>query len=385
MDSKVSFLMFIVLCMTLFFHGSAKAGEKHKPDIKSASAILIDANSGQAIYEKHSRKKMYPASITKIATAIYAIEKGHLKDDVKISKKAAETEGTSVYLEKGETVPLKRLLQGLLMNSGNDAGTAIAEHLSGSVEQFADDLNAFVAKRAGATDTHFTNPHGLFDKNHYTTAADMAKITAYAVKNKTFRSLFSEKKAAWHGQTWDTTLKNHHRMLTGEIPYKGITGGKTGFVNESKHTLVTTATRGQLDLIAVVMKADDQNMMYRDTKKLLDEGFNGFETVAYEKGRPFTDHDGVQHKLKETLFVTKKKGEILTEDLGSDGALTIEGEDGRLIRSLQIADKPGTDEQSAGFGAAQGEQHHKSGLYFFLLGLIGLLTASYAVKRLRQL
>ncbi|MDI3410890.1 serine hydrolase [Bacillus sonorensis] len=164
---------------------------------------------------------MYPASITKIATAIYAIEKGHLKDDVKVSKKAAETEGTSVYLEKGETVPLKRLLQGLLMNSGNDAGTAIAEHLSGSVEQFADDLNAFVAKRVGATDTHFTNPHGLFDKNHYTTAADMAKITAYAVKNKTFRSLF-QKKAAWHGQTWDTTLKNHHRMLTGRFLIKGL-------------------------------------------------------------------------------------------------------------------------------------------------------------------
>ncbi len=110
MDGKLTFLLLIVLCPALFFHGSAKAAEKH---MKSVSAILIDEKSGQAIYEKNSSKKMYPASITKIATAIYAIEKGNLKDDVKISKKAAETEGTSVYLEKGEIVPLRKLLQGL--------------------------------------------------------------------------------------------------------------------------------------------------------------------------------------------------------------------------------------------------------------------------------
>lgn len=382
MDGKLTFLLLIVLCPALFFHGSAKAAEKH---MKSVSAILIDEKSGQAIYEKNSSKKMYPASITKIATAIYAIEKGNLKDDVKISKKAAETEGTSVYLEKGEIVPLRKLLQGLLMNSGNDAGTAIAEHMSGSVERFAGDLNAFVADRAGAVDTNFTNPHGLFDKNHYTTAADMAKITAYAMKNETFRVLFSEKETDWHGKTWDTTLKNHHRMLIGEIPYKGITGGKNGFVNESKHTLVTTAARGQLHLIAVVMKADDQKTMYDDTKMLLDKGFNGFETVTYEKGRQFTDQDGVRHKLTEPLFVTKKKGEALKEKLGSDGALKIEGEDGRLIRSLQIAEKPEGDDQTSGIAGARNEQQLSGGLFLFLLGLFGLITTSYAVKRLRQL
>ncbi|WP_307892451.1 D-alanyl-D-alanine carboxypeptidase family protein [Bacillus swezeyi] len=385
MNAKLSLLFSIVLCLTMFFHSSAKAGEKNKIEMKSVSAILIDAKSGQVIYEKNSRKKMYPASITKIATAIYAIEKGHLKDDVKVSKRAADTEGTSVYLEEGEIVPLKRLLQGLLMNSGNDAGTAIAEHLSGSVKQFADDLNAFVAERAGARDTHFTNPHGLFDKEHYTTSADMAKITQYAMGNKTFRKLFSQKQTAWHGQTWDTILKNHHRMLTGEIPYQGITGGKNGFVNESKHTLVTTATRDRLNLIAVVMKADNQNMMYRDTEALLDEGFNGFETAAYEKGSQFTAKDGTSLKLKNPLFVTKKKGEVLNEWVDSDGMLQIKGEDGRLLQSLQIAEQPGNDGFTAGEAAVQGDHQNKSGLFLFVFGLLGLATASYAVKRLRQL
>ncbi|WP_269150608.1 D-alanyl-D-alanine carboxypeptidase family protein [Bacillus licheniformis] len=148
MNVKRSLLFIIVLCLTLFFHSSAQAGEKNKPEIKSVSAILIDGKSGQVLYEKNSRKKMYPASITKIATEIYAIENGNLEDRVKVSKNAAQTEGSSVYLEEGESVPLKRLLQGLLMNSGNDAGTAIAEHLSGSVKQFADDLNAFIAEHA---------------------------------------------------------------------------------------------------------------------------------------------------------------------------------------------------------------------------------------------
>ncbi|MFN2744199.1 D-alanyl-D-alanine carboxypeptidase family protein [Bacillus sp. z60-18] len=384
MKTKIHLLFCIVLCSTMFFHGSAKAGEKKKPRIQSVSAILIDAKSGQVIYEKNGGKKMYPASITKIATAIYAIEKGNLKDRVKVSKRAADTEGTSVYLEEGETVPLKRLLQGLLMNSGNDAGTAIAEHVSGSVERFADDLNAFVAERAGAKDTHFTNPHGLFDKDHYTTASDMAKITEYAMRNKTFRDIFSQKQMAWHGETWDTTLKNHHRMLIGEIPYQGITGGKNGYVDESKHTLVTTASRGSLDLIAVVMKADHQNMMYKDTKALLDEGFNGFETAAYKKGSRFAAKDGTSLELEHPVFVTKKKGEVLSESLGSDGVLKIKGEDGRLLKSVKIAD-PSVENGADQAAAAQGGPQNKSGLFLFAFGLVSLAAASYAVKRLRQL
>ncbi|MCY8670096.1 D-alanyl-D-alanine carboxypeptidase [Bacillus haynesii] len=384
MNVKRSLLFIIVLCLTLFFHSSAQAGEKNKPEIKSVSAILIDGKSGQVLYEKNSRKKMYPASITKIATAIYAIENGNLEDRVKVSKNAAQTEGSSVYLEAGESVPLKRLLQGLLMNSGNDAGTAIAEHVSGSVKQFADDLNAYIAEHAGVHDTHFMNPHGLFDKNHYTTSADMARITEYAMKNKTFRALFSEKQTEWHGQTWDTTLKNHHRMLTGEISYQGITGGKTGFVNESKHTLVTTATRGSLDLIAVVMKADSKKMMYSDTKTLLDEGFRNYETQELKKGEAFTDRNGTSHELKGPLYVTKKKGEVLSENVDSDGILNIKGEDGRLLQALQIAE-PFSAEMTSGTDGVHGQLQSKGGLFLFVFGLIGLLTASYAVKRMRQL
>ncbi|MDA7027475.1 D-alanyl-D-alanine carboxypeptidase [Bacillus sp. CLL-7-23] len=384
--AKKILLLSALLCMTMLIHKSAQAGDQSDFHIDSESVILIDAKSGQVVFEQNSNKKMYPASITKIATAIYAIEKGNLKDKVKISKKAADTEGTSVYLEEGETVPLKRLLQGLLMNSGNDAATAIAEYVSGSDKKFADQVNAFVAKRAGAHDTHFTNPHGLFDKYHYTTAADMAKITRYAMKNKTFRELFSKKQLAWKGKTWKTTLKNHHRMLTGEIHFQGITGGKTGYVDQSKHTLVTTATQGDLDLIAVVMKADSHKMMYNDTKTLLAGGFNHFETVAYQKGKQFKDQDGKRLDLKERLFVTKKKGETISEVLDRDGTLNIKGEDGRLIQSVNIRAHSQNEGLSADRTAVHEEEPHKSsGLFLFLTGFFGLLAISYVVKRLRQL
>src|SRR5690625_4633184 len=143
------------------------------PTLSSESAIVIELKTGKVLYEKDPNTQMYPASLTKIATAIYAIEKGNIEETITVSKKSSNTEGSSVYLEEGEQVILKKLIQGLLINSGNDAGVAIAEHLSGSMNRFSSDINDYLTNVIGVHNTHFENSHGLFDTNHVTTAADM--------------------------------------------------------------------------------------------------------------------------------------------------------------------------------------------------------------------
>ena len=173
-------ILFLILITTLFNLFPNKTYGADIPKVSSVSAILIDRKTMEVLFEKKAGDRMYPASLTKIATAIYAIEKGNLNDNVTIGKNPRETEGTRVYLEEGETVTLRKLVQGLLINSGNDAGVAIAEQLDGSIEAFSNNLNEYVAK-LGLKNTVFKNPHGLFDAEHVTTAEDLALLTRYAM------------------------------------------------------------------------------------------------------------------------------------------------------------------------------------------------------------
>jgi D-alanyl-D-alanine carboxypeptidase len=262
--------------------------ENNELQLNSEAVILIDAQSGQVLYEKNSDEKLPPASITKIATAIYAIEKGNLNDIVSISENATKADGTLVYLEAGEQVPLKKLIQGLLINSGNDAGVAIAEHLSGTVEQFVIDFNQYLQEEIGVEDTHFTNPHGLYNPEHLTTAEDMAKITQYAIQNELFREIFNTQELKWDGETWDTTLINHHLMVRDQS-YEGITGGKNGFVTEAGFTLVTSAEREKLSLIAITLNSKTDEQSYQDTTALFNYGFLHFETEKIESNEQFVD------------------------------------------------------------------------------------------------
>src|SRR5699024_4805538 len=157
------------------------ANSKEKPNLLSEAAILIDVKSGQILYDKNPKKQMYPASITKIVTGIMAIEEANLNDFVSVSQETTEAQGRRAELVAIEKVESRRLVQALLINSGNDAGTAIAEYFSGSESGFAARMNDFVKAKIGIIDSNFTNPHGLFDENHYTTAYDMAMISQYAM------------------------------------------------------------------------------------------------------------------------------------------------------------------------------------------------------------
>lgn len=154
--------------------------------ISAQGAALIDVKSGRILFEKNGDQKMRIASLTKIMTAIVAIENGNLEDMVTTSDNAYGTEGSSIYLKRGEQLTLEDMLYGLMLRSGNDAAVAIAEHIGGSVEGFAFLMNE-KAKILGMNHTHFVNPHGLDDKEHYSTPKDMAILTAYALKNSTFK------------------------------------------------------------------------------------------------------------------------------------------------------------------------------------------------------
>jgi len=248
------------------------------PNITAKSAILIEASTGKIIYEKNAKQILYPASTTKIMTLITALEQGNLEDVLTVSTNAASTEGSSIYLEAGERLKMLDMLYGVMLLSGNDATVAVAEHISGSTEKFAQ-LMTNKAHAIGAANTNFTNPNGLPDRNHYTTAQDLAIITAYGYKNPVFRQIVGtqHKIIPWNNKGYDRDLYNENKLLW---MYNGANGVKTGYTEAAGPCLVSSATRDNIQLIAVILDADQ---MWDDSKVLLDFGFSKLRTVELFK------------------------------------------------------------------------------------------------------
>lgn len=252
--------------------------------LSAASAILIDAGSGRVLFESNAYKKMGMASTTKIMTAIVALEKCKMDEVVTVSAHAAATEGSSIWLVAGEHIKMEDLLYGLMLNSGNDAATAIAEHISGDTKKFSELMNE-MAGIIGAENTHFTNPHGLADENHYTTAYDLALIARYALQNPTFARIVATKSKTIpkENEKWGRILSNHNKML---LNYKGADGVKTGFTKATGRTLVSSATRDGMQIIAVTLNAPDD---WADHAAMLDQGF-----AKYDGNLPFKQGEVVQ-------------------------------------------------------------------------------------------
>ncbi|QRG70348.1 D-alanyl-D-alanine carboxypeptidase family protein [Brevibacillus choshinensis] len=362
------------------------------PDALSGeSAILIDATTGQVLFEKNPHEKLYPASITKIATGIYAIEKGNPDDIVTVSKKARYEEGTRVYLGEGEQVPLRKLEYGLLMHSGNDAATAIAEHMSQTTEHFAEELNAYLQEKVGVTETHFANAHGLHDPNHYTTASDMAKIARYAMTNPIFREIVGTNRLPWDGKEWKSELINHNKLLR---DYEGATGIKNGFTDQAMHTLVGSAKRGNTEFIAVTMKAGASAYAYKDVTKMLDYGFAHFETKEVApSGKAYTQaavpgNDAViTYTTVDKLFATAPIGTEPLVELTDDGHLSVQAGDLQITYPLLRHDPPPGPEQERTSATAQAMREHpvvEYGLLFVWLGL-NLFMLAYTVSRSRRI
>ncbi|WP_102274701.1 D-alanyl-D-alanine carboxypeptidase family protein [Cytobacillus massiliigabonensis] len=250
--------------------------------VSAHSAILMEQSSGRVLYDKNANKPMRIASITKIMTAILAIESGKMDEWVKVSEKAVHTEGSSIYLFPGEKIKLEDLVYGLMLRSGNDAAVAIAEHVGGSLDGFVYLMNQ-KAEEIGMNNTHFANPHGLDDhENHLSTAYDMAVLTRYAMNNEVYEKISGTKvhKAPHPTEKWDRKWKNKNRLLT-EL-YRYTTGGKTGYTKRAKRTLVTTAEKDELKLIAVTLNGPDD---WNDHIQMYETGFNTYRlTEVLPKG-----------------------------------------------------------------------------------------------------
>lgn len=249
-------------------------------DVGARSAVLLDAESGRVLFEKNADERLPMASTTKIMTALLVCESGRMQETISVSAPAALTEGSSMWLRAGERLTLEDICYGIMLQSGNDAATAAAEALCGSTEAFSVMMNKR-AELLGATDTRFKNPHGLDADGHYTTARDLAKISAEAMKNPLFEKItgtkthhISETKASAA-----RTLKNHNKLLW---LYDGCTGIKTGYTKKSGRCLVSSAHRADVGLIAVTLSAPND---WADHRQMLDYGFENYSRrIILKKG-----------------------------------------------------------------------------------------------------
>ncbi len=252
------------------------------PEIGAEAAILMEANTGTILYAKNINEELYPASTTKIMTCLLAVENSDLDDTVTFSDEAVHSvpaDGSNIGMDVGEYLSLKECLYGIMVGSANEAANAVAEHVSGSIDAFVDLMNE-KASALGCTNTHFANTNGLQDSNHYTSAYDLALIAKQFFSNELLCRVGNT--ARYHfepsaGQPDDFYLNNKHKLITGEIPYDGIAGGKTGYTDLARETLVTCAERGSMKLICVVLMEESPDQ-FNDTVTLFDYGFNNFKT-----------------------------------------------------------------------------------------------------------
>lgn len=252
------------------------------PQVQAESAVLMDVDYGVCLYEKNMRQKQYPASITKIMTALLTIENANLSDVVTFSENAVygiEPESSHIGIDVGEQLTVEQCLYGLMLASANEVAMGLAEHVAGSVEAFVDMMNQRAAQ-LGCEDTHFVNPHGLHDENHYVTAYDMALIAREAYHNQTFLNIVTTvyyEIPPTNMEEETRYLLNHQKLLSDdEWYYTGCRGGKTGYTDQALNTLVTFAKKENRILVCVNLKTDG-TPIYSDTTALLDYGFDNFK------------------------------------------------------------------------------------------------------------
>ena len=310
MDSKfLKFLSFRYLLLAAAFVTVHSAQVWAAPNVQAESAILINARTGSVIYEKNADTRRSPASLTKVMTCILGLEEKGLDSIFNISMAAAATEYSDLGMKGGEKMRSGELMRGMMMESDNGAAVVVAQNVSGNILKFADRMNA-KAKELGCRKTHFSNPHGLTVKWHYTTARDMAKIAAYAMKNPDFRNIVSSKSSVIHwaspsGKTYKAD--NTNRLLSF---YTGANGIKTGWTSAAKGCLAASAKRNDIELIAIVLKSPDGDSRFADARSMLDYGFSvgGVGKIVVEKaGKPASQRvPSVKRPGASALSVTNK-------------------------------------------------------------------------------
>lgn len=280
------------------------------PAVSAASAVLLDADSGRILYARNENEERAIASITKLMTALVAAEYlDDLSQTITIQKAWTGIEGTSLYLKAGEEISLETLLYGLLLHSGNDAAVALAAHCAGDVETFVGWMNQR-ARDLGMTGTHFSDPNGLGDEDHYSTALDMARLGAACLKNPVVSKIVATKSIVLEGRSFT----NHNKLLW---QYEGCTGMKTGYTRQAGRTLVSSAERDGQKLVCVTLNDGND---WADHKALLDYGFETYpRQVLAEEGvtlRRMTVEESLLRQVpvvaRDTVAYPLKEGEQVT-------------------------------------------------------------------------
>lgn len=292
MRARYYMSLLIILTLCIFSYPVNGQANIH---VSANNAVLMDQITGKILYEKNAHDQQPIASITKIMTAIIAIESGEMSNITRASRRAIHIEGSSIYLEQGEKMLIKDLVYGLMLRSGNDAAVAIAEHVGGSVEGFVYLMNE-KARWLGMTNTSFENPHGLDGEDHYSTAYDMALLMRYAMENDQFRELTGT--TFYQAENRSYGWGNKNKLLTSLYEY--CVGGKTGYTKKSGRTLTTVAQKEGVDLIAVTLNAPDD---WRDHIQMYEWGFKNKE----EEQTMTVDHPVLQRSfLTDVTFMLKK-------------------------------------------------------------------------------
>lgn len=270
--------------------------------------VLMDATTGRVIKGKNYNTPMLIASITKIMTCLLAVESGKLDDVVVVDEVIQESYGSGIYIEVGEEIKLKDLLYGLMLRSGNDAALMVAKYVGGSVEDFVDKMNQ-KAKEIGMTNTIFANPSGLdnSDSGNYSTAYDMALLTRYAMNYEDYREIVKTKSYTVKTNKKTYVWKNKNKLLS----EKYITGGKTGYTEKARRTLVTTASSDYMDFIVVTIKDSDDWNTHRDLYNYAFDEFTSYKVLNKKSFEVIGDtyYNG-EFYIKNDVYLTFKKTEI---------------------------------------------------------------------------
>ncbi|MDF2964571.1 MAG: D-alanyl-D-alanine carboxypeptidase [Paenibacillus sp.] len=325
---RIGLLLIVLTLLSSVFHPPFNVQAAPSVSTHAEAAALIDVRSGRVLYSRQGDKSMRIASLTKIMTAIVAIEHGKLSSTAKVSKNAFGKEGSSIYLKLNEEMSLQHLLYGMMLRSGNDAATAIAEHVGGTMDGFVHLMNE-KARMIGMEQSNFKNPHGLDEQGHHSTANDMAKLTAYALRNPVFQEIVKTKvkKAPNPNEAWDYTWMNKNKMLN---LYDGADGVKTGYTKLAKRCLVSSATRNGQQLAVVTLNDSDD---WADHARLLDYGFKYYPLQTYiHKGDPIEGSEYVAGRDFSYPVLDEEKAGITSklELNGQESASFRLGEAGKL-------------------------------------------------------
>ncbi len=306
----ISIIMIAVFLLSIMGVYAASAEKENKSfAISARSATLYEPETKKTLFSKNENEKMPMASTTKIMTGLVALENCELTDRIKVDNSAIGVEGSSAYLKSGEVLSAEELIYALLLQSANDAAVALACYIGDSIEGFADLMNDR-AKEIGAHNTHFTNPHGLDDEEHYTTAHDLALITAEALKNENFKKIVSTYKRSFSSGEISRTYVNHNKMLK---RYDGCVGVKTGFTKKSGRCLVSAAERNGLTFITVTLDAPND---WNDHSSLFDFGFDRLEKICFARGGDFAYRLPVIDGVKDSVVVSNPNGAEIIIDKG---------------------------------------------------------------------